>query len=105
VNVSHTDVLISPDDPDALVPVAAGELFEWAWLADELADWLAHAADTTAFDMRRYFPAGPPATRDAGFPFAEAPEEGATMRGHVPTPTWSREADTRTTRLARGARQ
>ncbi len=45
------DILVSPDDPDALVPVAAGELFEWAWLADELADWLAHAADTTAFDF------------------------------------------------------
>jgi len=33
------------DDPDQLVGVAAGELFEWAWLAAELADWLDHAAD------------------------------------------------------------
>ena len=29
------------DDPDQLVGVAAGELFEWAWLIGELADWLA----------------------------------------------------------------
>ena len=28
------------DDPDQLIGVAAGELFEWAWLIGELADWL-----------------------------------------------------------------
>jgi hypothetical protein len=43
------------DDPDQLVAVAAGELFEWAWLAAELADWLDHAADTTRHDFTRFF--------------------------------------------------
>jgi hypothetical protein len=43
------------DDPDQLVGVAAGELFEWAWLAAELADWLDHAADTTKLDFQRFF--------------------------------------------------
>ncbi len=43
------------DDPDALVGVAAAELFEWAWLAAELADWLDHAADTTRHDFHRFF--------------------------------------------------
>jgi hypothetical protein len=43
------------DDPDQLVGVAAGELFEWAWLAAELADWLDHAAKTTKHDFHRFF--------------------------------------------------
>jgi hypothetical protein len=45
----------SPDDPDALVPVAAGELFEWAWLTAELADWLDHATDATQTDFAHHF--------------------------------------------------
>jgi hypothetical protein len=43
------------DDPGQLVGVAAGELFEWAWLAAELADWLDHAAHTTRLDFARFF--------------------------------------------------
>lgn len=43
------------DDPDQLVAVPAGELFEWAWLAAELADWLHQAADTTRHDFARHF--------------------------------------------------
>jgi hypothetical protein len=43
------------DDPDQLVPVAAGELFEWAWLAAELADWLDHADEATKADFHRFF--------------------------------------------------
>lgn len=43
------------DDPDQLVGVAAGELFEWAWLAAELADWLHRVADTTRLDFHRHF--------------------------------------------------
>ncbi|HEX2301630.1 MAG TPA: hypothetical protein VHH34_24520 [Pseudonocardiaceae bacterium] len=43
------------DDPDQLVPVAAGELFEWAWLAAELADWLDHADPATRADFDRFF--------------------------------------------------
>jgi hypothetical protein len=43
------------DDPDQLVGVAAGELFEWAWLAAELADWLHRIADTTRLDFHHHF--------------------------------------------------
>jgi hypothetical protein len=35
------------DDPDRLVAVAAGELFEWAWLIGELAGWLQDADEHT----------------------------------------------------------
>jgi hypothetical protein len=37
------------------VLVTAGELFEWAWLAAELADRIVYAAETTRFDLTRYF--------------------------------------------------
>lgn len=47
--------LYGPEDPEALIPVAAGELFEWSWLTGELADWLDRAAGTTRFDFTRYF--------------------------------------------------
>jgi hypothetical protein len=43
------------EDPDQLVGVAAGELFDWAWLAADLADWLDHAADTTRLDFTHHF--------------------------------------------------
>lgn len=39
------------EDSDQPVAVAAGELFEWAWLIAERADWLDHAR--TDFD--RFF--------------------------------------------------
>lgn len=55
MSVEPTDWLLNPDDPDQLVPVPAGELFEWAWLVAEVADWLDHAAQTTRFDLHRYF--------------------------------------------------
>jgi hypothetical protein len=43
------------DDPDQLVGVAAGELFEWAWLITDLADWLDHADEHTRADFDRFF--------------------------------------------------
>jgi len=43
------------DDPDQLVAVAAGELFEWGWLAAELADWLDHAGPDARADFDRFF--------------------------------------------------
>ncbi|WP_020500880.1 hypothetical protein [Sciscionella marina] len=45
----------SPDNPEALVPVVAAELFEWAWLAAELADWLDHATEATRADFVHHF--------------------------------------------------
>jgi hypothetical protein len=48
-------MLRTPDDPDTLVGVAAGGLFEWAWLTAELADWLEHAGQATRADLRRHF--------------------------------------------------
>jgi hypothetical protein len=43
------------DDPDQLIGVAAGELFEWAWLIGELAGWLADADEHTRADFDRFF--------------------------------------------------
>ena len=43
------------DDPDQLVAVAAGELFEWAWLIGELAGWLQDAGEHTRADFERFF--------------------------------------------------
>ncbi|PXY28491.1 hypothetical protein [Prauserella muralis] len=43
------------DDPDGLIPVVAGELFEWAWLAAELADWLDQAGPATRAEFTRHF--------------------------------------------------
>ena len=43
------------DNPDQLVGVAAGELFEWGWLIAELADWLDHADEPTRGDFNRFF--------------------------------------------------
>lgn len=43
------------DDPDQLVSVAAGELFEWAWLIADLADWLDHADTHTHANFEEFF--------------------------------------------------
>jgi hypothetical protein len=43
------------DDPDQLVAVAAGELFEWAWLIGELAGWLADVDEHTRADFDQFF--------------------------------------------------
>ena len=43
------------EDPDQLVGVAAGELFEWAWLIAELAGWLEDADEHTRADFDRFF--------------------------------------------------
>jgi hypothetical protein len=43
------------DDPDQLVGVAAGELFEWAWLIADVADWLENADTHTRADFDRFF--------------------------------------------------
>ena len=45
----------SADNPDQLVAVAAGELFEWAWLIAELADWLDHVDEHTRTDFDWFF--------------------------------------------------
>ena len=51
-----TIILTDPaDDPDQLIGVAAGELFEWAWLAAELADWLNHADPATRAHFDQFF--------------------------------------------------
>jgi hypothetical protein len=43
------------EDPDQLVAVAAGELFEWAWLIADVADWLENADTHTRTDFDRFF--------------------------------------------------
>ena len=43
------------EDPDQLIGVAAGELFDWGWLVAELADWLDHADQATRADFGRFF--------------------------------------------------
>lgn len=40
------------DNPDQLVDVPARQLFSWAWLAIELADWLAHASYPVQAEVR-----------------------------------------------------
>lgn len=47
--------LWNPEDPDAVVPVAAGELFAWSEVTGELACWLDRAAETTRFDHARFY--------------------------------------------------
>ncbi|MPY81170.1 MAG: hypothetical protein GEV04_22645 [Actinophytocola sp.] len=42
------------DCPEQLVGVPAGELFDWAWLTIELADWLAHASPATQRDFAEH---------------------------------------------------
>ena len=44
-----------PDDPDQLIGVPAGELFDWAWLAAELADWLDQADPATQAYFEQFF--------------------------------------------------
>jgi hypothetical protein len=53
--IPWTSLAEGVDDPDALVGVAAGELFDWAWLTAELADWLAHPEPATRDDLTRHF--------------------------------------------------
>ena len=52
------------DDPDQLVAVAAGELFEWAWLIGELAAWLQDADEHTRADFARCLRRLPHARQD-----------------------------------------
>lgn len=47
-----------PDYQDALVPVAAEVLLEWAHWIGMLTDALNAAAETTRFDLSRRLPAG-----------------------------------------------
>lgn len=42
-------------DPDQPVDVPAKQLFGWAWLAIELADWLAHASVPVQAEIRSHF--------------------------------------------------
>ena len=58
--------------------MATGELFEWARLIAELADWLDHAAETTRFDLHRYFDGARSAEQTAGF-LAHIPERIAAL--------------------------
>jgi hypothetical protein len=58
VSLRTTSIMLNmrgADDPDEPVAVAAGELFEWAWLVAELADWLDHADERTRADFDRFF--------------------------------------------------
>jgi hypothetical protein len=56
ISSQSASILLSTDgadDPDQLVAVAAGELFEWAWLIGELAGWLQDADEHTRADFAR----------------------------------------------------
>lgn len=58
ISSKRTSILLKTDgtdDPDQLVGVAAGELFEWAWLIAELAGWLQDADEHTRADFGRFF--------------------------------------------------
>ena len=58
ISSKSTSILLNTDgadDPDQLVAVAAGELFEWAWLIAEFADWLHNADEHTRADFGRFF--------------------------------------------------
>jgi hypothetical protein len=58
ISLRTTSIMLNmrgADDPDQLVAVPAGELFEWAWLIAELADWLDHADEHTRADFDRFF--------------------------------------------------
>jgi hypothetical protein len=44
-----------PDDPDQLVALPAGELFDWAFLAAELAEWLDQADPATQAYFEQFF--------------------------------------------------
>lgn len=60
LDISSKDISImlntdGADDPDQLVGVAAGELFEWAWLIADLADWLDHADTHTRANFEEFF--------------------------------------------------
>ena len=54
LELDHFD-LYRLDDPDQLVGVTAGELFEWAWLIADVADWLENADTHTRADFDRFF--------------------------------------------------
>jgi hypothetical protein len=58
ISLKETSIMLNTDrvdDPDQLVSVAAGELFEWAWLTAELAGWLENADEHTRADFGRFF--------------------------------------------------
>jgi hypothetical protein len=58
ISLKETSIMLNTDgvdDPDQLVGVAAGELFEWAWLISELAGWLEDADEHTRSDFDRFF--------------------------------------------------
>ena len=69
------------DDPDQLVGVAAGELFEWAWLIAELADWLDHADEHTRADFDRFFAGCRTPDKTAWFPAQIAERIAALLDG------------------------
>ena len=59
MSIFDADTTWGADATEGLVTVAAGELQEWAWLAGQLADWLATTTDTTALDFNRRFGGSP----------------------------------------------
>ena len=59
------------ENPDQLVGVAAGELFEWGWLAAELADWLDHADEPTRCRLQPVLPPQAQPRQDRGVPGAD----------------------------------
>jgi hypothetical protein len=58
ISLRTTSIMLNTrgaDDPDQPVAAAAGELFEWAWLIADLADWLDHADEHTRADFGKFF--------------------------------------------------
>jgi len=69
------------DDPDQLVGVAAGELFEWAWLIGELACWPDDAEERTRADFDRFFGGYRTAGKTAWFATGIAERIAALLEG------------------------
>jgi hypothetical protein len=43
------------DDPDALVGIPAGELFDWAWLITDVSEWLTVVGSAISDDFTDHF--------------------------------------------------
>src|ERR1700758_4131722 len=87
ISSKSASILLSTDgadDPDRLVAVAAGELFEWAWLIGEVAGWLADADEHTPADFAPGFRGQPPRAAFAGcFGGSRTPDKTAWFATHI----------------------
>lgn len=70
-----------PDADDALVPVAAEDLLQWAHLLGWVSAGLEQAAETTRFDLARHLPGGVTPTGLAAACDAAAERLGALLNG------------------------